>query len=187
MIKPLLFSSRLNENRNPPVTLLETRWRRWFVCVQRGRVEEVVVSDFCRGKQLGKLWVDQRELELETFVSFVFLFYRPKLHASFFVLVGWFQLFSFLAKSWIATKSHWNVPPEMWRSTKSLATRHRTTATCSVDSLTEDGHIFRTWDYTVNTTGTNLLYEKYIVNSNQYDVRVRRSLPSEHHLFFFFF
>ncbi len=24
---------------------------------QRGRVEEVVVSDVCRGKQLGKLWV----------------------------------------------------------------------------------------------------------------------------------
>lgn len=27
------------------------------VCLQRGRVEEVVVSDVCRGKQLGKLWV----------------------------------------------------------------------------------------------------------------------------------
>lgn len=26
--------------------------------LQRGRVEEVVVSDSCRGKQLGKLWVD---------------------------------------------------------------------------------------------------------------------------------
>ena len=28
-----------------------------FDCFQRGRVEEVVVSDVCRGKQLGKLWV----------------------------------------------------------------------------------------------------------------------------------
>lgn len=76
-------------------------------------------------------------------VDFFFFLLPPPPSISLYVPEGWFVLSLSSAKNSIATKSHWNAPPTMWLSTRSLDTSPRTRLTCSVDSPPEDNVSFK--------------------------------------------